>query len=100
MRSYKVPENLHGEEKLIGGVASLRQAIYVLLASAIGLGVAAIMPVEMVGKITVFAVFPMIGIGFGFTKIHDINLDSFVVMYFKYLTRKRKFCYQRRKRKW
>jgi hypothetical protein len=36
MRSYKVPENLHGEEKLIGGVASLRQAIYVLLASAIG----------------------------------------------------------------
>lgn len=39
MRYYSVPRDLRGEEKIFGGILSLRQVIYLILGAGTGLGV-------------------------------------------------------------
>lgn len=100
MKTYKVPQDLNEEEKLIGGVASLRQTAYVVIGAVAGILLAIAIPISITGKVTVFSVFVVLGIGFGFTKVYDLNLDKLIFLYIRFASRKKVFCYERRKRIW
>lgn len=100
LRYYKVPQDLHGEEKLIGGVASLRQAAYVVVSFIVGVLVAWPLPISLVNKAGVASLLVVPGIALGFVTVQGMNLDQFVALYYKYYRRRKHFKYERRRRIW
>jgi uncharacterized membrane protein len=100
MTRYKVPQDLNEEEKLIGGVASLRQAAYVILGGGIGLLIAYFVPADMSVKATIFSIPVAAGIALGFLKIKDINLDNYILLRIKFAMSRKAFRYERKERVW
>lgn len=100
MRSYKVPADLHGEEKIIGGVASIRQTAYIVVSFLIGLLFVCLIPVSIMNKVGLLALFVIPGAFLGFAKVQGMNVDQFMILYIKYQRRRKVFMYERRRRVW
>lgn len=94
MRLFPVPMDLTEEEKLIGGVLSLRQVVYLL-----GGGVAAVFVLVFMRLFHVpwVLAFPAgvlwfaAGIFFSFGTLAGINADEYLFRWFLYRLRKRRY---------
>lgn len=93
MRIFKVPFDIKREEKIFGGYLSLRQVIYLMLATS-SLSILAI-PVLMVLKIIFISLIATFFLMCSFLKIGEQNFDKFFYFAFKYLFRKKNFVYVR-----
>lgn len=100
MPSYRVPQNLNEEEKLIGGVASLRQTAYGVIGLLIGIFFAYLVPGNMTVKIAAFSVPLVLSIFFGFARYMDLSLDHLLYLYVRYWRSKKYYRYERKKRIW
>ena len=93
MKVYKVPFDIKREEKIFGGYLSLRQVIYLLLASS-----SLSLFLFNIPKIISFTLFFIISIFFllcSFLKIGEQNFDKLFFYAILYLIRKRKYIYGR-----
>ena len=91
MRVFKVPFDMKREEKIFGGYLSLRQVIYLMLATS------TLFAIPISKLITLFIVLA-ISIFFllcSFLKIGEQNFDKFFFYAIKYLFRKKDFVYRR-----
>ncbi len=93
MRVFKIPFDLKREEKIFGGYLSLRQVLYLML-SASSLVILAT-PLHIVIKITFITIISSFFLLCSFLKIGEQNFDKFFFYAFKYISRKRKFVYER-----
>jgi len=100
MQTYKVPQNLHEEEKLIGGLLSLRQTAYIVIGGVLGLLLAYLIPGSMTVKISLFSIPIVLSLAIGFGKIYDLSFDFIIVLLFKFYRSKKQFRYERSKRIW
>lgn len=93
MRVFKIPFDLKREEKIFGGYLSLRQVIYIML-SASSLVVLAT-PINIILKIFCITVISTFFLLCAFLKINEQNFDKFFLYFIKYMTRIKKFKYER-----
>lgn len=86
MRSFSVPIQITEEEKIFGGHLSLRQMAYVfMLGPCIGAGLASICPFGgMPANAILFVIGLTIGMAFAFVKIHEMGLDTYLWLAFKW----------------
>ena len=93
MKLFKIPFDIKREEKIFGGYLSLRQMIY-LMAAASSFGVFA-STLNILIKITIVAIITIFLLLCAFIKVGEQNFDKFFFYAFKYISRKRKFIYER-----
>lgn len=93
MRVFKIPFDIKREEKIFGGYLSLRQVIYIML-SASSLGILAT-PLHIAIKILFISIIAIFFLLCAFLKIGEQNFDKFFFYAFKYISRKKKFVYER-----
>lgn len=93
MRVFKIPFDLKREEKIFGGYLSLRQVIYIMF-SASSLIVLAT-PINIILKISCIAIISTFFLLCAFLKINEQNFDKFFLYFIKYITRTKKFKYER-----
>ena len=84
MRMFKIPFDIKREEKIFGGYLSLRQVLYLMLATA-SLGILAT-PLNIIIKIFLLC---------AFLKINEQNFDKLFLYATKYIVRRKKFKYER-----
>ena len=93
MRVFKVPFDIKREEKIFGGYLSLRQVIYLMLATSSLAIFATSLPLAIkLLLITFIATFFLLC---AFLKIGEQNFDKFFFYAIKYLFRKKSFVYVR-----
>ncbi len=93
MRVFKIPFDIKREEKIFGGYLSLRQVLYLMLsASSLILCIAPLHTILKICCITLISSFFLLC---AFLKIGEQNFDKFFFYAFKYISRKRKFVYER-----
>ena len=93
MRTFKIPFDVKREEKIFGGYLSLRQVLYLILASSSLL--IFFSPIFLIIKIiiifTIFILFLMCA----FLRINEQNFDKFCFYALKYLFSQKKIIYER-----
>lgn len=93
MRVFKVPFDVKREEKIFGGYLSLRQVIYLILATSSL--IIFVTPLPMAIKIILIGITSIFFLLCAFFKIKDQNFDKFFFYALKYFFRKKKFLYER-----
>lgn len=93
MRVFKIPFDLKREEKIFGGYLSLRQVLYLML-SASSLSILAI-PLHIAIKVIFITIIASFFLLCCFFKVGEQNFDKFFFNAFKYISRRRKFVYER-----
>ncbi len=84
MRSYPVPVQFTGEEKVFSGVLTLRQLVWLFLSVGLGLAGAFLLPVSIVLRLVVFCVFSLCGVALAFLPIAGVSLDIYLHRLYKF----------------
>lgn len=93
MRVFKVPFDIKREEKIFGGYLSLRQVIYLMLATS-SLAIFAT-PLYFILKILFISIIVFFFLLCAFFRIGEQNFDKFFFYWLKYLFRTKDFVYER-----
>lgn len=93
MRVFKVPFDIKREEKIFGGYLSLRQVIYLMLATSSLSLLATSLPVVL--KILFIFIISIFFLLCTFLKIGEQNFDKVFFYALKYVFRKKDFVYRR-----
>lgn len=93
MRIFKVPFDIKHEEKIFGGYLSLRQVIYLIFATSSLAILATELPIVI--KLLLIGIIIIFFLLCAFLKINAQNFDKFFFYALKFLTRKKKFIYER-----
>lgn len=93
MKLFKIPFDIKREEKIFGGYLSLRQVIYLMVAASSFCIFAS--PLDLLIKITIVSIITIFLLLCAFIKIGEQNFDKFFFYALKYISRKRKFVYER-----
>lgn len=93
MRLFPIPFVIKQEEKIFGGYFSLRQAVYIF-ASIISLSIF-FTKLPLIVRIVAFSFIVTLLMSLAFVKLYGYNLDTFLVILFKYLFRRKRMLYQR-----
>ena len=93
MRVFKIPFDIKIEEKIFGGYLSLRQVLYLMLATA-SLGILAT-PLNIIIKIFIITIIATFFLLCAFLKINEQNFDKLFLYATKYIVRRKKFKYER-----
>lgn len=93
MRVFKVPFDIKREEKIFGGYLSLRQVIYLMLATSSLSLLATSLPV--IFKILFIFIISIFFLLCAFLKIGEQNFDKVFFYALKYVFRKKDFVYRR-----
>lgn len=93
MRVFKVPFDIKREEKIFGGYLSLRQVIYLMLATSSFSLLATPLPVVL--KILFIFIISIFFLLCAFLKIGEQNFDKVFFYALKYIFRKKDFVYRR-----
>lgn len=93
MRVFKVPFDIKREEKIFGGYLSLRQVIYLMLATSSLSLLATPLPVAL--KILFIFIISIFFLLCAFLKIGEQNFDKVFFYALKYIFRKKDFVYRR-----
>lgn len=93
MRVFKIPFDFKREEKIFGGYLSLRQVIYLMLAASSLSIIALHIPILI--KIIVISFESIFFLLCAFLKIKEQNFDKLFINCIKYLTRQKKYVYER-----
>lgn len=83
MKSYPVPVQIAGEEKVFGGKLTLRQILWLFLGVGGGLAGAFILPVSLSFKVVVFCVFSLGGVLLAFLTLAGVSLDIYLYRLYK-----------------
>lgn len=90
MRTFLVPMEPQAEEKLMGGILSLRQFTYLLLGVLLGGGMF-FTGFWLAIKIALCIVLVVCSVLLAFVRLYEMNLDAFFAEYlFRYKTRDKK----------
>ncbi len=93
MRVFKIPFNTKREEKIFGGYLSLRQVVYLMLAAS-SLSILALnIPIPI--KIIIISITTIFFLLCAFLKIKEQNFDKLFLNFIKYITRNKKYVYER-----
>ena len=93
MRVFKIPFDIKREEKIFGGYLSLRQVLYLMLSASSLILLTTSLHISL--KLLFITIIATFFILCAFLKISEQNFDRFFFYAFKYLSRKRKFVYER-----
>ncbi|WP_031516615.1 PrgI family mobile element protein [Desulfofalx alkaliphila] len=94
MRMFSIPMELEGEERTFGGVATIRQVVYVVATLIVTVSVhflLKLLAVSMVINIFICTPLLMLGMCLAFIKIHEIKLDKYILLLVRYHLRSRAF---------
>jgi hypothetical protein len=94
-----VPQNLCEEEKIIGGVFTLRQAGYISVGVVFGLLLAYFVPGRLHFKASAFSVPLVMAVIFSMGRYKEIALDRLLIMYIAYMRGRKHFAYEREGKK-
>ena len=89
MRVFKIPFDIKREEKIFGGYLSLRQVLYLMLATA-SLGILAT-PLNIIVKIFIITIIATFFLLCAFLKINEQNFDKLFLEAVKYIFRIKNF---------
>ncbi|MTI84403.1 MAG: PrgI family protein [Firmicutes bacterium] len=90
MRFYPVILDTLDEEKIFGGIISVRQVVYLLVAAILGI-ICFFIPIHIMLRIPLSLMFASIGLALAFGKISETNTDKLLYFAFKYYLRKKKY---------
>lgn len=90
MDSFPVPVQSDEEEKLFGGLLTIRQMVYLLLA-AISVFASSISPMPMWLKVICDLIVAVFGISLAFVRADNVTLDRYIVLTIAYYSRQRQF---------
>ena len=93
LRVFKIPYDIKREEKIFGGYLSLRQVLYLMLAAS-SLGMFAL-NIPIILKIALIFILFVFFLLCAFFKINEQNFDKFFFYWIKYLSRYKKYVYER-----
>ena len=93
MRVFKIPFDVKREEKIFGGYLSLRQVIYIMIAASTLSILALHIPILI--KIIIISIISLFCMLCAFLKIKEQNFDRIFLNCIKYLTRNKKYVYER-----
>jgi len=75
MRSWPVPVQIAGEEKVFGGILSLRQLGWLVAGIGLGIAVAVVAPVPLLWRFVFFSFFALIGFLLCFVRVINLSAD-------------------------
>jgi len=87
MRSFPVPMDLTEEERTLGGILSLRQAVYLLVGIVITILVLLARPVPLPARLAVSVLPLAAGTGLAFFQPYSMRTDLFLLYGVRYLIR-------------
>lgn len=93
MRVFKIPFDVKREEKIFGGYLSLRQVIYIMIAASTLSILALHIPIPI--KIIIISIISIFFLLCAFLKVKEQNFDRIFLNCVKYLTRNKKYVYER-----
>ncbi len=93
LRVFKVPFDIKREEKIFGGYLSLRQVIYLMIATS-SLALLAT-PLNIIVKISLISIIAVFFLLCTFLRIGEQNFDKFFFYTLKYVFRKKGYVYER-----
>lgn len=94
MQVYHIPYNFEHEEKIFGGYASLRQAIYLIFAIAT-IALFFLPVIDIYVKTAIFMICIGIFSTFAFLKIDGTNADKYSIYVLKFLFRRKIYILER-----
>ena len=90
MRYFPVILDTLDEEKIFGGVISIRQAVYLLFAVITGI-LTFFLPVHLLFKIPLSVLLVACGLCLAFGRIKDTNADKIIYYAARYLVKNKKY---------
>ena len=90
MRYFPVPMDLTQEEKIIGGVLSIRQVVYLLIGGIFS-AVFALVPIFILLKIPLVLFFLIAAPCLAFVSVKEIHLDLYLLKWFMFWRRTRRW---------
>jgi hypothetical protein len=96
MRLFPVPYSITEEEKIFGGYLSLRQILYLVVASVAFLIVFGAARLPLAFRLFFGLLLLGAGASFAFLKISNVGLDSYVKFAALFLFRQKRYCLVRR----
>lgn len=84
MKTYPVPVQFAGEEKIFGGMLTLRQCCWLFLFTGLGLAGASLLPVSIVFRVVIFVVCAACGVALAFLPIAGVSLDIYLHRLYKF----------------
>lgn len=92
MPVYEVPMEFDSENKIIGGILSLRQVAYIAMASSLDLGIFFLEFLPMFIRVTMMMPISIVAVAFAFYElpVHG-RLDKLLFDYYRYTRRPKVF---------
>lgn len=84
MRAFPVPVQITDEERLMGGIFSLRQTLYIILGLALGGAGFAFTFLPVLIRLFLFILVACIGVVFAFVKIRYMRVDQYIYLHLKW----------------
>lgn len=98
MAVYKVPMEFESENKIIGGILSLRQVVYILVAGSLDLAIFFFLGfLSVTTRVLIMVPISMIAVALAFYELPKHGrLDKFLIAYFRYLKKPKSYVQGRR----
>lgn len=90
MRYYPVLLDTLNEEKIFGGVVSVRQVVYLLVAGILAV-LSFFLPIHIILRIPLSLLFASAGLILAFFKVSETNIDTMLYYAARYLIRQKKY---------
>lgn len=87
--SHKIPAEFESEEKLFGGILTLKQFVFLAAGGTVG-AVSVTLPLPLVLRLFLFGLFFSVGAALAFVKVWDMTLPVFLFRLVRYRRRPRK----------
>lgn len=84
MRAFPVPIQMHEEERIMGGMISLRQTAYIALGLALGGASFYLGFLPLIIRLLLFLIVSGVGLFFAFAKFDDLRVDQYIFYYLKW----------------
>ncbi len=84
MRAFPVPVQITDEERIIGGIITLRQLLYVVVGVALGGVALALFFLPLALRLVIFIISVSLGIMFSFVRFYNMRADRFIYLYLKW----------------
>lgn len=84
MRAFPVPVQITEEERVIGGMLTLRQLLYITLGVVLGGLVFLLTFLPVIIRLFIFVMIVLASTVLAFIKIHDLRADQYLYLYVKW----------------
>lgn len=91
MRAFPVPIQNDDEERIMGGMLTFRQTLYIFIGIALGGASFFLTFLPILIRLFIYLVILIASLVLAFVKVNDMRADHYLILYLRWLCRQKKY---------